>query len=98
MRTPAGTGLLGTLQTADSSLLRIFNAVPGGLVFSGWDTAVIGLGTSVFALSHPGGGLPPSIESYLRSASGSITSTTTACSATGLVSGLTSTRREGAAL
>ena len=87
VRTPAGANLLVTQQTADSSLIRILNPVPG-LVYSGWDPGARSTGTSVFGLSHPGGGTPPSTLSYLRRASGSITSTTDSCGATGLVSGL----------
>jgi FG-GAP-like repeat/Bacterial pre-peptidase C-terminal domain len=87
VKTAAGTSLLATQQTADSTLLRIFNPVPGNLRYAGWDAGAKTIGTSVFGLSHPGTALPPSTESYLRRASGSITSTTSSCSATGLVNG-----------
>ena len=89
VRTTSGTTVLGTQQAADSTLLRIFRAVPGNLLYAGWDTAAKTNGTSVFALSHPGGGTPTGFatESYLRRASGTITSTTAACGDTGLLNG-----------
>ncbi|HLG17349.1 MAG TPA: cohesin domain-containing protein [Blastocatellia bacterium] len=87
VRTSAGARVLANQTAPDSSLLRIFNTVPVNLVYSGWDSAAKVIGTPVFGLSHPGVGVPPSIESYLRRASGTITSTTTSCGATGLVNG-----------
>lgn len=80
VRTPAGASLLATDRSADSSLLRIFNAVPRGLVYSGWDAGAKSVGTSVFGLHHPGG-------SYLRRSSGFIAATNSSCSASGLVNG-----------
>jgi hypothetical protein len=45
------------------------------------------LNTSVFGLSHPGGGIPSSTISYLRRASGIIASTSNNCADTGLLAG-----------
>jgi hypothetical protein len=88
VRTNAGARVLATQQTADSTLLRLFNPVPG-LTYVGWDPNVKAVNTAVFNYSHPGGGLPPSTTSYLRRASGIISALTDDCSATGLVNGYT---------
>jgi len=56
-------------------------------LFSGWTTALQSPNTSVFGLHHPGGYLPPEIPSYLRRATGIITSTDADCPSTGLVNG-----------
>ncbi len=83
----SGTSLLATSQSADSTLIRILGAMPGGLSFSGWDSGAKPTGTTVFGLHHPGGGTPPSTESYLRRSDGSIAVTARGCSATGMSNG-----------
>jgi Bacterial pre-peptidase C-terminal domain/Putative binding domain, N-terminal/Viral BACON domain len=85
--TTGGTTLLATDRSSDSTLLRILGTIPGNLWFSGWDPAVKTIGTPAFSLSHPEGGTPPSILSYLRRASGQVTNTATGCSDTGLQNG-----------
>lgn len=87
VHTPSGTNLLATVQTADSSFLRILNTLPEGLRYTGWDANLQPLFTSVFGISHPGPGTPPSTQSYLRRASGFIASTATNCPDTGLLNG-----------
>jgi Trypsin. len=79
--------LLVTQRSNDFSLLRLVSFAPGGVVFSGWVSSAQALGAFVFGLHHPGGYTPPSLYSYLRRASGNITSTNYGCSASGLVSG-----------
>ena len=87
VHSPPGSNLLATQSPNDFSLLRLLNNAPGGAVFSGWSSAAQSIGTSVFGLHHPDGYLPPSIPSYLRRSGGSITSTSEACPASGLVNG-----------
>jgi hypothetical protein len=85
----SGTGatLLGTSSASDSTLIRILGPVPGGVVFSGWDTSPKGVGTNAFGLHHPGGSIPPSIGSVLRRAGGTIAATGQSCPPSGLVNG-----------
>jgi hypothetical protein len=87
VHSPPGANLLATQPSNDFSLLRLLNNAPGGAVFSGWTTGVQSTGTSVFGLHHPDGGLPPSLDSYLRRASGTITSTNAGCPDSGLQNG-----------
>jgi len=87
--TPIGASLLATDQQTDSSLLGITGAIPGGVVFSGWDPNPQTAGAPVFALHHPAGGLPPDPNSFLRRAAGSIMDLNGACSAAGLIKGFT---------
>jgi hypothetical protein len=79
VHSPPGANLLATQATNDFTLLRLLNNAPAGAVFSGWTAAAQSIGTSVFALHHPGGGLPPSVESFLRRSGGSITGTNEGC-------------------
>ena len=85
VQSPPGANLLATQASNDFCLLRLQNNPPRGTVFSGWDPNAKSIGTSVVGLHHPGPHSPPSIESYLRRASGSITSTSFGCPATRLV-------------
>lgn len=85
--TLGGANLLVTNRSSDSTLLRLLGTVPGGVQFSGWDPGVKTTGTSAFSLSHPDGGTPPSLLSFLRRASGQITNTSTNCNDTGLLNG-----------
>jgi hypothetical protein len=85
--TASGSTLLATSQSADQTLIRMLGSMPGGLSFAGWDSGAKSNGTAAFGFHHPGGGTPPSLESYLRRADGSISSTTSSCSASGLTSG-----------
>jgi lysyl endopeptidase len=85
VQSPPGANFLATQSSNDFSLLRLNNDAPRGTVFSGWDPNAQSIGTNVVGLHHPGPFSPPSIESYLRRASGSITSTSFSCPATGLV-------------
>ena len=79
VHSPPGANLLATQPSNDFALLRLQNNAPAGAVFSAWTTAVQSTGTSVFGLHHPDGYVPPAIPSYLRRASGSITSTNGNC-------------------
>ena len=87
VRTPAGASLLNTQTSTDSSLLRLLRPLPGGVSFSGWIAAQQTLSTNVFGLHHPGGSLPPSLNSHLRRSSGVITSLNSACPPSGLLNG-----------
>ncbi|MDD9981673.1 MAG: trypsin-like peptidase domain-containing protein [Gammaproteobacteria bacterium] len=51
----SGTNLLATSPAQDSSLLEFREALPGGLLYSGWATSPVSGGTSVFSIHHPGG-------------------------------------------
>jgi hypothetical protein len=83
----SGSDLLVTSTAADSTLIKILGSLPGGVVFAGWDPGAKSTGLAVFGFHHPGGGLPPSTTSYLRRADGSIASTASSCSASGLTNG-----------
>ncbi len=85
VHSPPGAILLAAQSSNDFSLVRLQNSAPGGAYFSGWTSVAQSTGTSVFGLHQPGGGLPPSIDSYLRRATGTITSTNYSCPASGLV-------------
>ena len=50
-----GTNLLATNPAQDSSLLEFREALPGGLLYSGWTTSPVSRGTQVFSIHHPGG-------------------------------------------
>jgi hypothetical protein len=80
-----GANLLATQSSNDFSLLRLANSAPVGALFSGWTSVIQSTGTAVFGLHHPDGFTPPAIDSYLREAHGTITSTNAAC--LGLVNG-----------
>ena len=79
VHTRPGANLLATQSLNDFSLLRLQNNAPGGAFFSGWTSVAQPIGTSVFGLHHPDGYIPPSIHSYLRRATGSITNTNDSC-------------------
>jgi hypothetical protein len=80
VHTGPGANLLAAQSSNDFSLLRLLNNAPGGAYFSGWTPAAQSTGTSVFGLHHPGGCIPTlCIDSYLRIALGSITSTNATC-------------------
>jgi len=104
VHSPPGATLLATQASTDFCLLRLQNNAPGGAAFSGWEPTAQPLGTGVFGLHHPSGGLPPSIESYLRRATGSITDTNNGCFAlvnayrTGWTSGTTEEGSSGSGL
>ncbi len=85
---PSGADLLATDASKDFALLKLLDTPPSGVKFAGWDPNPVALGTSVFALHHPGGGLPPSSESYLRRSGGTLADANSSCQgSTGLVSG-----------
>ena len=50
-----GTEMLATSAGQDASLLRFRDDLPGGLVYSGWSTAAVSEGASVFSVHHPAG-------------------------------------------
>jgi hypothetical protein len=81
-----GTTLLATETTDDQTLLRVLGAIPAGVAFVGWDANQSSLGSAVYGLHHPGGGVPPSTTSFLRSAGGTITAQQ-GCGASGLLTG-----------
>jgi lysyl endopeptidase len=83
----AHANLLVTQRSNDFALLRLLSRAPGGAVFSGWTSGAQAVGTAIFGLHHPGGYIPPTPNSYLRRATGSITSTNNSCPVTGLVNG-----------
>ena len=85
VHSPPGANLLATQGSNDFSLIRLQNNAPGGAYFSGWTSTAQSTGTSVFGLHHPDGYIPPSIPSYLRRSTGSITDTNENC--LGLVNG-----------
>lgn len=82
----SGATMLVTSQSSDETLLRIQGPLPGGVLFVGWDPNPRGDGTDVFGLHHPGGGIPPSLSSFLRSAGGVINGRAD-CPAVGLLGG-----------
>jgi hypothetical protein len=86
IRRSSGADLLVTDRSNDSTLLRLIDSVPAGAWFSGWDSSTIAAGTAVFGLHHPDGYSPPSVNSHLRRSSGSIATTSSSCSDSGLVS------------
>ena len=75
VHSPPGANLLATQGSNDFSLIRLQNNAPGGAFFSGWTSVAQPTGTSVFGLHHPDGYIPPTITSYLRRSTGSITDT-----------------------
>jgi hypothetical protein len=79
VHSPPGANLLATQGLNDFSLLRLQNDAPGGAFFSGWTSVAQPTGTSVFGLHHPDAYTPPSIPSYLRRATGSISNTNDSC-------------------
>jgi hypothetical protein len=81
----AHANLLVAQRSNDFALLRLLSNAPGGALFSGWTSVPQAAGTAIFGLHHPGGYIPPTPNSYLRKAAGSITSTNYGCLA--LVSG-----------
>ena len=85
VHSPPGANLLATQGSNDFSFIRLQNNAPGGAFFSGWTSAAQSTGTSVFGLHHPDGYIPPSVPSYLRRSTGSITNTNDNC--LGLVNG-----------
>jgi hypothetical protein len=87
VRSPPGANLLPTQSSNDFSLLRLHNNAPGGALFSGWTSVAQPTGTGVFGLHHPDVYVPPTIYSYLRRSTGSITRANDYCFATGLVNG-----------
>jgi hypothetical protein len=87
VHSPPGANLLAAQSTNDFALLRLLNNAPGGAYFSGWTPAAQSTGTSVFGLHHPDGYVPPEFPSYLRRATGTITSTNADCVNSGLVNG-----------
>jgi len=85
VHSPPGANLLATQGSNDFSLLRLQNNAPGGAFFSGWTSVPQSTGTSVFGLHHADGYIPPTVNSYLRRSTGSITNTNESC--LGLVNG-----------
>ena len=85
VHTGPGANLLATQGSNDFSFMRLQNSAPGGAYFSGWSSTAQSVGTPVFGLHHPDGYVPPSVPSYLRRATGSITDTNFNC--LGLVNG-----------
>ena len=90
----SGTTMLVTESLNDSTLLKLLTPPPGGAVFSGWDPNERPLQTMVYGLHHPDGFTPPSVSSFLRSATGSITGAAN-CTAAGLFNGYVVTWTSG---
>ena len=51
----AGAALLATSPSEDATLLRLRENLPGGLLYLGWSTEEVRVGTSVFSVHHPNG-------------------------------------------
>jgi hypothetical protein len=85
VHSPPGADLLVTQRSNDFSLMRLQNNAPVGAFFSGWTSTAQSAGTAIFGLHHPDGYIPPTVTSYLRRSTGSITNTNESCLA--LVSG-----------
>ena len=85
--TRSGASLLAASTASDSSLLRIQGTIPPGVVFSGWDASPRSFGAPVYGLHHPGGFVPPSVDSFLRRAGGQIAGLSEVCPPSGLVNG-----------
>ena len=83
----AHANLLVAQRSNDFALLRLLSSAPGGACFQGGLPLRRRQVLAIFGLHHPGGYVPPSLNSYLRRATGSITSTNYGCAATGLVNG-----------
>jgi hypothetical protein len=83
----AHANLLVAQVSNDFALLRLISNAPRAAAFSGWTPAAQAAGGAIFGLHHPGADTPPRLNSYLRRANGSITSTNYGCSGSGLVSG-----------
>jgi hypothetical protein len=83
----AGADLLARDVFSDSSLVKVSEPVPSGVVFAGWDPNLRSPGTPGFGLHHPDVFIPPSTQSFLRKSSGPITDVNTACSALGVQNG-----------
>jgi hypothetical protein len=81
-----GTTLLVSEVTDDQTLLRVLGPIPAGVAFVGWDPNQSAIGSEVYGLHHPGGGVPPSATSFLRSAGGNINGQSP-CGASGLLTG-----------
>lgn len=71
----------------DFALLRLVDSPPAGTWFAAWTSAPPASGALVFGLHHPGGHTPPSVESFLRRALGTIISSNDVCSDSGLEDG-----------
>jgi hypothetical protein len=97
-----GANLLATESSNDFSLVRLANNAPSGTYFSGWEPNAQSTGTSVFGLHHPGGDVPPGVESYLRRSDGTIASTNGSCLVNGYrinwTSGVTEAGSSGSAV
>ncbi|HRI02645.1 MAG TPA: delta-60 repeat domain-containing protein [Pyrinomonadaceae bacterium] len=87
VQTGSGANLLATARDSDSTLLRLIHPAPMGAEFSGWIANPVNSGVPVFGLHHPGGGVPPSLDSFLRRSAGQ-TGNSTTCPDTGLTQGL----------
>jgi len=84
IHSPPGANLLRAQRTNDFCLLRLLHNPPAGAFFSGWSATAQSPGVSVFGLHHPGGFVPPTIDSYLRRPTGTIAVTNVSCTDTGL--------------
>ena len=82
-----GADLLAAQESNDFALIRLVDSAPPGAAFSGWDAAPVPVGRTVRGFFHPGGFTPPSAQSYLRRADGSVSATNMSCFDTGLTSG-----------
>lgn len=60
---------------------------PSGAWFSGWDSTVLAVNTSVHGFHHPSNRIPPLPDSYLRRSDGFISNSSFPCAAIGLLSG-----------
>ncbi len=79
VHSPPGANLLVTQRSNDFSFMRLQNNAPGGAFFSGWTSTAQSAGTAIFGLHHPDGYTPPTVNSYLRRSTGSITNANESC-------------------
>ncbi len=89
-RSPTGATLLQTNAPSEHTLLEILGVIPRNLFHAGWDINPRPDGTNVFALHHPGAGVPTSQSppSFLRRSLGTVAGQNTNCGgSTGLQGG-----------
>ena len=61
-----GARVLATSRRQDSTLLEFKRALPGELLYSGWDTRDMYSGSSVFTVHHPNGYVAQYAEGHVR--------------------------------
>jgi hypothetical protein len=85
--TTSGADLLASDSSRDFAFVKLLDNAPAGTSFAGWDASQVALNTAVFGYHHPGGSAPPTLDSYLRRAGGTLVGTGNSCQDTGLADG-----------